>query len=233
MTILYDNLSYNRRMLLDLPFREGIGTITHDVAKPHHPITLVNTPSWTALPSGKMAMELAGWNTSEYAQCLNAACADLGFTTSDFSIGGWFTWEDTVEDSHVLIGRYEVSVGGWEVYLTEVGALRYLSLRLHHAGGATPRTAAFSLGWAYSTLAHFGISKIGNTAYFYRNGEPITTVSDTLINPEATTRDLVIGIRYTKDANMLSGLLPRIVVAEEGLTAEDWRAMYRQQRDYA
>ena len=233
MAVLYDKISYNQRMLLDLPFREGIGVITQDVAKPHHPITLHNNPSWTALPSGKMALGLAGWGSSEYAQCLNAECADLGFTDSDFSIGGWFTWEDTVEDSQILIARYEVSVGGWEVYLTEVGALRYLSLRLHHAGGATLRTGAFSLGWAYSTLAHFGISKIGDTAYFYRNGEPVVTVSDTLIDPEATTQDLVIGIRHSKDANMLSGLLPRLIVAEEGLTAEDWRAMYRQQRDYA
>ena len=110
--------------------------------------------------------------------------------------------------------------------------LRYLSFRLHHAGGATTRTGAFSLGWPFGTLAHFGISKIGDTAYFYRNGEPVVTVSDVLIDPEATTQDLVIGIRYTKDANMLSGLLPRLIVAEEGLTAEDWRAMYRQQRDY-
>jgi len=233
MTVMYDSISYNRRMLLDLPFREGIGVITQDVAKPHHPVTLVNTPSWTTLPSGKMAMGLAGWGSTEYAQCLNAACADLGFTDSDFSIGGWFTWENTVEDSQILIGRYEVSVGGWEVYLTEAGALRYLSLRLHHAGGASLRTGAYSLGWAYSALSHFGISKIGNTAYFYRNGEPVTTVSDVLINPEATTQDLVIGIRYTKNANMLSGLTPRLVVAEEGLTAEDWKNMYKNQKGYA
>ncbi len=233
MTILYDNISYNRRMLLDLPFREGIGIITQDVAKPHHPITLVNTPTWTALDSGKMAMELGGWGTSEYAQCLNAECADLGFTSSNFSIGGWFTWENTVEDSHILIGRYEVSVGGWEVYLTESGSLRYLSLRVHHAGGATVRTGAFSLGWEYSTVHHFGISKIGDTAYFYRNGEPVATTSDVLIDPEATTQDLTIGIRYSKDANMLKGLVPRLCVAEEGLLEGDWRAMYRQQRDYA
>ncbi|KKL74947.1 hypothetical protein LCGC14_2059800 [marine sediment metagenome] len=233
MTILYDNLGYNRQMLLDLPFREGIGTITQDVAKPHHPVTLVGAPAWNALDSGKMALTLAGFGGGDYAQCLNADCTDLGFTSSDFSIGGWFTWEDTAEDSQILIGRYEVSVGGWELYMTEVGALRYMTLRLHHAGGASARTAGFSLGWAFGTLAHFGVSKIGSSMQFYRNGEPITTVSDVLIDPETTTQDLVIGIRYTKDANLLSGRLPRLVVAGEGLSANDWRAMYRQQRDYA
>ena len=233
MTVLYDKIGYNRRMLLDLPFREGTGVVTQDVAKPHHPVTLVGAPAWNALDSGKMALTLGGFGSGDYAQCLSADCTDLGFTSSDFSVGGWFTWEDTAEDSQILIARYEVSVGGWEVYLTEVGALRYLTLRLHHAAGATTRTAAYSLGWAFGTLAHFGISKIGDTAFFYRNGEPVTTVSDTLIDPEATTQDLVIGVRYTKDANFLSGRLPRLVVAEEGLTESDWRAMYQQQRDYA
>ncbi len=233
MAVLYDKISYNRRMLLDLPFREGIGIVTQDVAKPHHPVTLVGAPTWAALDSGKMALTLGGVGSGDYAQCLNAVCADLGFTSSDFSIGGWFTWEDTAEDSQILIGRYEVSVGGIEVYLTEVGALRYLTLRLHHAGGATVRTAAYSLGWEYSTLAHFGISKIVNTAYFYRNGEPVTTVSDVLIDPEATTQDLVIGVRYTKDANFLKGRLPRLFVAGEGLSAADWKSMYKNQVGYA
>ncbi len=233
MSVLYDKISYNRRMLLDLPFREGIGTITQDVAKPHHPVSLVEAPAWAALDSGKMALTLGGFGSGDYGQCLNADCADLGFTSGDFSIGGWFKWEDTAEDSQILIARYEVSVGGWEVYLTEAGALRYLTVRMHHAGGATIRTGAYSLGWAYSTLHHFGISRSGSSATFYRDGEAITTVSDTLIDPEATTQDLVIGIRYTKDANLLSGRLPRLIVAGEALTAEDWRSMYKHQVGYA
>ena len=233
MTVLYDNISYNKRMLLDLPFREGIGTITQDVAKPHHPVTLVGTPSWTALASGKMALVLGGLGSGDYGQCLNANSADLGFTSGDFSIGGWFKWEDTSEDSQILIARYEVSVGGWEVYMTEVVALRYMTLRHHHAGGATARTGAYSLGWAYSMLAHFGISRSGTSALFYRNGEPITTVSDTLIDPESTTQDMVIGVRYSKDANYLSGRLPRLFIAGEALTAEDWKSMYKHQVGYA
>lgn len=233
MTILYDKISYNRRALLDLPFREGIGVITQDVAKPHHIITLVGTPSWAALDSGKMALTLGGVGSGDYAQCLNANCADLGFTSGDFSIGGWFKWEDTADDSQILIARYELSVGGWEVYLTEAGALRYLSLRLHHAGGITTRTAAYSLGWEYSTLYHFGITRSGTGATFYRNGLPITTVTDTLIDPELTTQDMVIGVRYTKDANYLSGRLPRLFITGEALTAEDWLNMYKNQVGYA
>ena len=231
MTVLYDKLSYNNRMLLDLPFREGIGIVTQDVAKPHHVMAMVNTPTWAALASGKMTINLNG--TNEYLQCLNANCLDLGFTSGDFSIGGWFKYEDASSDSQILIARYEVDVGGWELYLTEVGLLRYLSLRLHHAGGASARTSAYSLGWAFSTLFHFGVTRSGSSAQFYRNGEPITTVSETLIDPETTTQDLVIGTRYTKDDNFYKGSFPRLIVAEEALTAEDWKSMYKHQMRYA
>ena len=232
MTVLYDKISYNNRMLLDLPFREGIGVVTQDVAKPHHPITMVNTPTWAALDSGKMTLVLNG--TTQYLQCLAASCTDLDFTSGDFSIGGWIKWGDSAHDSQIVIGRYEVSVSGWEVYLTESGALRYLTLRHHHAGGATTRTGAYSLGWAYDTLWHFGISRIGTTAYFYRNGEPVTTVSDVLIDPETSPRDLVIGVRgTTKDANYYNGSHIRLVIADEALTAEDWSNMYKNQQGYA
>ena len=120
MTILYDNLGYNRRMLLDLPFREGIGLVTQDVAKPHHVIDMVNTPTWAALASGKMAINLNG--TNEYLECQGAVCTDLDFTSGDFSVGGWFNW--TVNEfSQIIIARYELSVSGWEVYTTRAGAV--------------------------------------------------------------------------------------------------------------
>ncbi len=234
MTVLYDSLSYNRRALLDLPFREGIGTITQDVAKPHHPVTLVGTPAWTSLPSGKGAIDLGGFGSGDYGQCLNADSEDLDFTSGDFSIGGWINWSTVIgEFSQIIIARYELSVSGWETYLTEAAGVFFMTLRLHHAAGATVRTAAFSTGWSTSTLHHFGISRSGTSAQFYRNGVAIPTTSDTLIDPETSNEDLVIGVRYTKDANFYDGPFPRLFVADEALTAEDWSNMYKNQQGYA
>lgn len=231
MTVLYDKIAYNQRMLLDLPFREGIGLITQDVAKPRHVLTMVNTPTWAALASSKMSLVLNG--TTQYLQCVAAVCTDLDFTSGDYSIGGWINWGNSAHDSQIVIGRYEVSVSGWEVYLTEAGALRYLSLRHHHAAGATQRTGAYSLGWTYDTLWHFGISRSGTSAQFYRNGEPITTVSDILIDPETSPEDLVIGVRgESKDSNYFNGPYARLFVTGEALTAEDWRNMYKNQVGY-
>ncbi len=228
MPILYDSLGYNQEMLLDLPLREGIGTITQDVAKPHHVVNLINTPTWTALDNGLMTLNFNG--TTEYMECAGATCTDLDFTSGDYSIGGWFNWADSIHDSQILIGRYEVSVSGWEVYLTEAGALRYLSLRHHHAAGATLRTGAFSLGWAYGTNWHFGISRVGKKAYMYRNGRAVATTSDVLIDPETSPQDLVIGVRgVSKDSNYFNNMRGRIIVSGKALTAEEWLNMYKHQ----
>ncbi len=233
MTVLYDKIAYNRRALLDLPFREGVGIVTRDVAKPHHPITLVNTPAWAALVSGKMALSLGGWGVDDYAQCLNADSLDLDFMAGDFSVGGWFNWSTAgIEFSQIIIARYELSVGGWEVYLTEAAGIFYLTLRHHHAGGATNRTAAYSVGWNTGALTHFGISRFGTTAQMYRNGVAVTTISDALIDPETSTQDLVIGTRFTKGENFLKSPLPRLFIAGEALTAEDWLNMYKNQQGY-
>lgn len=228
MAVLYDDIGYNQEMLLDLPLREGIGIVTMDVAKPHHVVDLINTPAWTALGTGLMTLDFDG--TTEYMECAGAVSADLNFIAGDYSIGGWFNWTDSIHDSQIIIARYEVSVSGWEVYLTEAGALRYLTLRHHHAGGATARTGSYSLGWVYGTNWHFGISRSGASAQFYRNGEPITTVSDIMIDPETCNRDLVIGTRYTKDANYFDGMRGRTIVSGKALSAEEWQAMYNHQK---
>ena len=230
MTALYDSISYNQEMLLDLPLREGIGIITQDVAKPHHVVNLINTPTWTALDTGLMTLNFDG--TTEYMECAAATCTDLDFTSEDYSVGGWFNWANSIHDSQILIGRYEVFVSGWEIYLTESGANRYLSLRHSHAGGATNRTSASSLGWAYDTNWHFGISRIGTTAYMYRNGQPVTTTSEVLIDPETCVEDLVIGVRYSKDANYFCNMRGRIIVSGKALSASDWLSMYKNQQGW-
>ena len=218
---MYDNVKYHRRMLLDLPFLEGTGIITQDVAKPHHPITLANTPTWSSLASGKQILTLDG--STEYLQCLNASCLDLGFTSGDYSIGGCFEWTTAGDDSQIIIGRYQVDVGGWELYLYSTGAM---TLRHHHAAGATIRTGCYSMGWGYDAKAFFGVSRSGSSGQFYRNGAAITTVSDVLIDPEATDQDLVIGVRFSKSDNNFKGNFGRLFIAGEALSADDWSEIY-------
>ena len=222
----YDSISLNSDILLDLPFREGTGAITHDVAKPHHPVTLVSTPTWASLASNLGVLELDG--ATEYLQALNADTADLDFMAGDYSLSIWFKWTDT-GSSEILMGRYEVDVSGWETYLyTGGGSTHYLQLRHHHAGGATTRTGAYSSGWTPGTWYLFGLSRSGGDAVMYRNGAAVETSVSVggLIDPETCAQDLVIGTRYTKNADWYDGQLWRPRIWDRALTSAEWKVIY-------
>jgi len=58
--MFYDSLSIKQGVLLDLPMREGIRAVTHDVSKAHLPMTFVNTPTWAELTTGNSVIEMDG-----------------------------------------------------------------------------------------------------------------------------------------------------------------------------
>ena len=220
----YDNLAINHQILLDLPFREATGAITRDVAKPHHQdVDLINAPTWESLVSGLGVIDLNG--TNEYLQLLAAACADLNFTSGDYSLGGWFFFRSGGADDKTPMGRFLVSENGWELYhyTNEI-----LTLRHHHAAGATTRTGAHSEGWAYDKWWFMGVSRYGGVAQFYRgdiNGfaAPPTTISDGgLIDPETCVQNLYIG-RDTTGVNLHNGKLWRPRVWGRALAEGEWR----------
>lgn len=229
MPILYDNLGYNHQILLDLPFREARGTVTQDVAKPHHVVDLINTPTWAQLDSDLGVLGLNG--TSEYLESANAVCADLGFTSGDYSAGVWFYWQ-AGNDSQIIMGRYELDEGGWEIYLyTNL----FLTLRHHHSATphpTNPRSGIYSVGWAYNTWHFMGISRFGGgDAIHYRNGVALAMVGD-LVDPEATTSDFLIGVRYSKNDNYFKGRIWRPRIWNRALTAQEWLTIYELERHW-
>jgi len=227
MTILYDNIRYNQEMLLDLPLREGTGIITQDVAKPHHVVDLINTPTWPPRDTDLMTLLFNG--TSEYMECEGATCTDLDFISGDYSIGCWFYWESGGDDDQHLIGRYDVDTpdtDGWELYL--YGPTGSLNLRHHHEGAASDRTACYSYGWTRGVWLFMGVSRDGGVADFYRNGAAVTTTCSVggLIDPLTSAEDLTIGVRYSKDSEHFKGMLWRMRVWDRALTAADWMNIY-------
>lgn len=215
MTVHYDDIDVNEDILLDLPFREGTGAITQDVAKPHHPVTLVGAPTWTPLASNLMTLNFDG--ATQYLECPAADCVDLDFTTESYSIWGWFNWTFP-DDSQIIIGRYDVdgpAFSGWELYLYKTGSL---NLRHHHAGTIVdghPRSAAYSMGWAPGVDWFFGVVRWGAYVAMFRNGVAQTVLSSTggIRDAEACAEDLVIGTRFTKTDNFFKGMLWRPRVA--------------------
>jgi len=209
MAVGYDKKSMQHdQLLLALPFGAGTGTHLADIAKPHHYVT--GNIAWSSVLSGLPVVSLDG--ATQYANCLAAASVDLDITTEDYSIVGWIHYLPT-SFSQIVIGRYGVDLDGWELYLYDSN--QTLSLRHHHASLAPPRTGCYSVGWTTGAWHLFGISRSGAYPLMYRNGEELEMAYDVggLNDPDSCNRDLVIGTRYTKDANWYEGYMQGLRVS--------------------
>jgi len=224
----YDKLSINEDILLDLPFNEGSGAITGDIAKPHHTFDLNNAPTWTSLVSGRGVLTFDG--ATEYLDASAASTADMDFTSGDYSVGVWINWTDVGGGlSQIVIGRYGVDLDGWEIYLTEGGGFNYLTQRHHHATLApNTRDGCYSTGWAQSTWFLLGISRSGLYPVHYRNGVALAMSYEAtgMLDPDTCNRDMVIGTRYTKDANWYQNMMWRPRMWSRVLSADEWMEIY-------
>ena len=234
----YDKRSIYYDILLDLPYREGTGTITKDIAKPHHPLTM-NDPgggsfTWdNMLLSGCPYLEFVtiggGATDGVYLDCPAADTGDLDFTTEDYSVCGWINWDSTWGLSEMIIDRGGVDLDGWDLYLNISGGLNTLSQRHHHTPG---RSECFSVGWTPGTWWFFSMSRTGILTPHYRNGVPL--VMDygglTMLDPDTCNRDLVIGTRYTKDANWYIGMMWRPRVWARALSMWEWKLLFEMER---
>lgn len=232
MTVLYDNIDTNKRILLDLPFREGRGTITQDVSKYHRPVALIATPTWTTLASGLPVLDFDA-PSDEYFQILNADSTELNFTSGDYSIGGWFNYSGG--DSNMISGRYELDVSGWELYLYSP----FLQLRHNHAAGATVRTGTYSTGWTTNTWWFFGLSRSGATATMCRGTAgragtltDLTVSGDALIDPATCPVYDLVSCRFTKDQDYFNGPMGRLIVADVAFSFDDWMSIYQREKGW-
>jgi len=230
MSLSYDNLAINHQILLDLPFREATGAITHDLAKPHHQdVDLINTPTWESLVSGLGVIDLNG--TNEYLQLLAAACVDLDFMAGDYSLGGWLYFRAGGADDKTPMARFLVDNNGWELYhyTNEI-----LTLRHHHAAGATLRTGAYSENWAFGKWWFMGVSRSGASAQFWRGDASglvalTTTISaGGLIDPETCNQNLYIG-RDPTGVNLHNGKLWRPRIWGRALSADEWALIFERE----
>ncbi len=244
----YDKLSLNYGMVLGLPFREGSGTITHDVAPPNHLLTL-NDPGGGSFTWGNLAMgcpylqfTAVGGAPGDgvYLDCPAADTGDLDFTTGDYSIGGWINWQWNGWSS-VLIARYELTVGagpnnGWETYFDESGGRNTLTLRHNHETLAPNRNSScYSEDWTPGEWWFLGISRRGNNLYplHYRNAITLEMSYEAsgMLDPDTCNADLVLGCRWTKDANWYLGMMwNKRVWAGRALAQEDWELAFEMER---
>jgi len=230
----YDSLALNDDIQLDLSMLEATGSLLHDESKNHSMATMhsaIGTPLWLQTSASRFGIDLnriyPTLDMQQYYDIPAADCTNLDFASSDYSLAIWFYWTSSGHNSHVVMGKYVVSNRGWEVYMSEIGALRYLTVRHHHSASTPQRTASYSLGWVFSQWHLFSYSRIGTTGYHYRDGQPITTVSDTLIDPESNVGDdWRLGVRYTENDNWWKARFHRPRAWSRGLTADEHRLLF-------
>jgi len=258
----YDGISIHEDILLDLPLSEGAGTVVRDQAISHHEHVNQNDPGggefvWArGLTEGQNAygrgfdwgfdarigigcLEFStsggGFTDGVYLDLAAVDCVDLNFIADNFSIGIWINWVDTTW-SEIVIGRYTVNASGWELYLTRVGIIDYLTLRHHHAGtlvGGNPRSACYSVGWTPGVWCLMGVSRIGGgEGLHYRNGVAVEMTTQGLVDPETSNNDLVIGCRYTKDSYWYSGQMWRPRIWNRVLSELEWLDIFEKERDF-
>lgn len=228
----YDNLALNHGIVLDLPFREATGLITHDVAKPHHIATLTGPPVWTDVlaaaigPSDLGILQLNGVN--QYLQIPGADTEDLDFT-GDFSLAAWVHPIYTAQ-AMVIMCRNTTDLCGWCMFLydnPELGPL--LTLRTNQAGD---HTECYAAGFTDSESQLIGFSRdsAGLSATAYRNGKPVTTILGPtgMIDPVGcgAANKLLIGVQEGEDANFYKGYKWRPRAWPWKLSDEEWAQIF-------
>lgn len=234
----YDKLRVDYGMLLDLPFNEGIGAVTRDIAKPHHQnVALVHAPTWERVDlSNTPVLDFDGAN--DYLECPAAATIDLDFTFEDYSILCWINPLDT-GGAEMIMGRYALDgagngIGGWELFLFAIGGGGSLNSRHSHAtlGAGNEDDSCFSTGWFPGSWVLIGVSRSGLYPVHYRDGVPLamTYGPSGMRNPDAIVQDLVIGVRFSKNANYYKGKMKRPRIINRALTASDMRDVFEMER---
>lgn len=225
----YDNIPLNHGIVLDLPFREATGLITHDIANPHHIADLTgHAPTWTDVltegigPSALGILQLNGVN--QFLEIPGADTLDLDFT-GDFSLATW-VYPIYGATAMVIMCRNTTDVDGWCMFLFDNATLGpLLSLRTNQAASHTECWAA---GFTDSVpqLVGFSRDSAGLSAQAYRNGRPVTTNMGAggMIDPIAcgVGNKLLIGVQDLEAISHFGGYMWRPRAWPRKLTDEDW-----------
>jgi len=234
MSLLYDKLSVHRGILLDLPFREAAGSITHDVAKPHHIAALTNAPTWDEIVlSGLGVLTFDG--VDQYLQIPGDETEDLDFT-GDFSLAAWIYPVYTT--AMVVMCRNTTDGCGWCMFLYDGVPGTTLSFRTSRAGPPADHSECYAVGFPDSQWALAGYSRdsAGLSAICYENGEPLTTILDPdgMIDPDpcGAANKLLIGVQGGEISNFYKGKMWRPRAWNRQLSANEWKELFAMERNF-
>ncbi len=210
----YDTLDLHRGLILDLQFREGAGDVTHDYAKPHHPMTLVDDPVWADVG-------ITFQDDPDEITCPGVDSVDLNFTSGDFSLVVW-AYSTNLGSAQIYMNRAVLNASGWEWYT----ANNNLALRTNQAGS---REGASGMGCVVlNTWQCLGMSRSGLNAQAYTNGQRIRTLNTGMIDPVTSASMFRVGNNPNNDG--FQGTLWRPRIWERELSDSDFERIFKNER---
>ena len=229
----YDKRSLHHGILLDLPFREASGAITHDVAKPHHIATLTNAPTWGEVALSGLGV-LAFDGVDQYLQIPAVDTVDLDFT-GDFAIAAW-VYPVYTGSAMVIMCRNGTDTCGWCMFLYDNPTLGpVLSFRTNQAAD---HSECYAVDFPDSEwqLVGFNRDSAGLIATCYKNGAAVTTVPDPAGILDAVAcvaaKKLLIGIQDLEVINPYKGKMWRPRAWNRMLSVLQWKELFDMERDF-
>lgn len=222
----FDKLPINASLLLGLTLEEAIGTLTHDRAKPYHPMTLTGPPTWTQLANGLMVLDFDMW-AANFLECPAALTTDLDFISEDFSVAVWINPETTNAARRLILRGDEWLGDGWDFHLwadNGFGIDTYTATAARYTHSAAGEISA-------GTWVLLGATRTGAACRVYKNGVDATEFADAHLNPTTADMKLHIGIENAEADNAFNGKMwyPRIWGGRK-LEAEDMAYIFRTER---
>jgi hypothetical protein len=222
----YDYWRPNQALLLDLQFRETMGTVTRDWAKPYHdPATLVGAPAWTLLGNDltHLSFNLANPDRIVIAA---AASVDLDFTSGAFSGAAWIA---PAAYGNCYLMHKSSAGNGWAFWIS--AAAPYLNFTTEQAGPVYQTTDG-GANLLLSAWQFVGFTRSGATGRVCLNGHDVTATPATHINPaSAAAADFYIGTTVGAGSGWYDGLMWRPRVWGRALAAWEMLAIYEAERD--
>lgn len=137
MSVSFDLLPTNFQLVLSAPMREATGAalaLTHDVARPHHPITLRGaTIAWAQVALSNLSHIALTPATPDYLDVAAASALDLNFgnapSLDPFSLAAWVRADVLIGAVRTLMchGQTGVAGAGWQWNIGADGAIHLVT----------------------------------------------------------------------------------------------------------
>ena len=220
------DFNLNAGLVLSIPMFEGTGTATlSDVAKPHHPMTLVHSPVWTQLPSGLWVLQFVSAGGPDFIQCAAASSIDLNFTSESFSV---VMWINAADGTYTLVRRGLDSTDGWNFFRADPNKIGLDTWWPTQNETMTGNNAFLPSVWVL-----VGFTRVGTLVTLYVNGSRGVIGSQAShVDPASANRKLLIGVSNNETSLPFNGYMDLPHIWNRALSPAEHMQIFNAEREF-